>query len=173
MSRNRKYREAYVDNGNGGYKYTGEYYRFDMPGEKVRRMKWIYSALALSSVILFMIAGFINNQGSRVIYVVLPYVVLMLPIAFMLWDVMQIVLLKNDMTQKQYDKSVGQLKRVTVGAAGLSFIASAGDIVYMVSGISQEHLGREILFLFLVMLLGVLNIIFISMQKKFICKKVV
>jgi hypothetical protein len=95
MDRNRKYRDAYVKNGNGEYKYTGEYYRFDMPGEKIREMKWIYAALALSTAILFLIAGFINNEGSKVIYVSLPYVVLLLPIGFMVWDVVKIASLRE------------------------------------------------------------------------------
>lgn len=102
MDRNRKYRDAYVKNGNGEYKYTGEYYRFDMPSEKIREMKWIYAALALSTAILFLIAGFINNEGSKVIYVSLPYVVLLLPIGFMVWDVVKIASLRGDMTKKQY-----------------------------------------------------------------------
>jgi len=173
MDRNRKYRDAYVKNGNGEYKYTGEYYRFDMPGEKIREMKWIYAALALSTAILFLIAGFINNEGSKVIYVSLPYVVLLLPIGFMVWDVVKIASLRGDMTKKQYDQSVVQLKNVTTAATVLSFLASAGDIVFMALGFASEYQAKELLFLFLVMLIGVLNIIFISMQKKFICKKVV
>jgi hypothetical protein len=43
----------------------------------------------------------------------------------------------------------------------------------MALGFASEYQAKELLFLFLVMLIGVLNIIFISMQRKFICKKVV
>lgn len=172
MKKDRKYRELYVDVGNREYKYTGAYYRFDLPAEKIGTMKLLYSAMALLTAILFIAAGFINNQGSRVIYVVLPYVALLLPIGFMLWDVAQIVLLKGDMTQKQYDCSVVQLRTVATASAILSFLASIGDIVYMAVSAGGEHLGKEILFLILVMLVGILNMIFISIQKNYICKKI-
>lgn len=76
----RKYNDGYTRNNTGEFVYTGEYYRFDMPQQKINGLKLIYSVLALATAVAFLVSGFLNNEGSRVMYVILPYAALFLPV---------------------------------------------------------------------------------------------
>jgi len=164
-----KYLGSYVRNLNGDYEYTGAYFKIDVPADDLKRIKTWCVVLAVAIAVLFVLAGLTNAAGSRVMYIMLPYVAAMLPIAFMLADVYHIARYQKPMTLKQYDHSVVQLKAVTIATLGLIAISAVGDIVYLLLFCAAADRGRE--FLYLAACAGVIAASFalLMVQRKIIC----
>lgn len=126
-----RYNKDYVQDDLGSYLYTGDYYMYDLPAGKLKLLKFVYLIVPLVLLALFLAGGYVNNPGSRVIYVILPYITMFLPIAFMLSDAVKIIFSDNKMTFKQYNRSVLQLKRACIALMIISASAILGDAIYM------------------------------------------
>jgi hypothetical protein len=165
----RKYLDSYVRSLSGDYEYTGSYFKFDMPEEILKRVKIALAVLTVSVAVLFVFAGMLNSAGSRVLYVILPYAVLLLPILFMLSDVYKIAVNKKPMTRKQYDHSVLQLKRSTLAIIIFSAMSAVGDIVYILFFCSPVDLFGELIYLAACLCILVISIALLSIQRKIKC----
>ena len=142
----KKYLSDYVP-GDNGYKYIGEYYRFKLERSSQRKF-WIYNSLfAIVLWVVFILTGFIQAEGSRQIYVVLPYACAFLPLCLMLGDLVKIMVYKGDLTKKQYEGSVVQLHRVTIAIIVLSIVSSIGQGIYIFMNRQALHTLIEIKFL--------------------------
>jgi len=164
-----KYLGSYVQNLSGEYEYTGAYFKIDVPADSLKRIKLWCAVMAGSIAVLFILAGLINASSSRVMYVMLPYVATLLPVAFMLADVYHIARYQKPMTLKQYDHSVLQLKAVTVATIALTAISAVGDIVYILFFCASEHIVRELLYLTACIGMTAVSIALFMYQRNIIC----
>ncbi len=164
-----KYLEGYVRDLGGAYTYSGKYFKFDMPKKELRRVKAVLAVLAFALAALFVFAGILNSAGSRILYVILPYAVMLLPILFILSDIYKIAVNICPMTRKQYDHSVVQLKHSTAAVIIFSAMSSVGDIIYLLFFCSPADLSKELIYL--VACLGILitSIILLSVLRKIKC----
>lgn len=131
-----KYLEDYEKTGAGGFEYTKQYYCFKL----TVMQKAAYLAFMLVNAAAFIYAGLLNNGGSRVFYIVLPYAAMLLPLMFMLADVYKILTNEGKMTRKQYDKSFVQLKHMTAAAIVFSAAAFTGTAVCLFNVYSFKDL---------------------------------
>jgi len=164
-----KYLGSYVRNLNGDYEYIGAYFKIDVPTDSLKRIKVWCAVMAGAIAGLFVLAGLTNAAGSRVMYVMLPYVGAMLPIVFMLADVYQIARYQKPMTLKQYDHSVLQLKAVTVATLALTSVSAVGDIVYLMFFCAPADMARELLYLAACIGMIAVSIALLIYQRKIIC----
>jgi len=166
-----KYVDDYEFDSAGGCVYKGDYYCYDMPPQKLVRMKIIYAVLALFSAAAYVSMGFLNVGSSRVLYVALPYAAMFLPMAFMGADVFKIITAKEKMTQKAYNHSVVQLKGVTIAVMILAGLSLAGDVLFLaINGIYA--MNNEIIYILGCLLIVAVNIVFLHLQRKFPCTRV-
>ena len=79
----KKYRNDYRKKGNR-YEYTGQWYRTRLSEQDLR--KTVLSSMILGILALgFYIGGMcLNNDGSRVAWVLLPFVFQLLPVAYVI-----------------------------------------------------------------------------------------
>lgn len=163
------YNKDYVRNDLGSCIYTGAYYMYDLPAGKLKWLKFTYFSIALVMLVLFVAGGYMNNPGGRVIYVILPYITMFLPIAFMLSDTVKIVFSDNKMTYKQYNRSVLQLKRSCVALIVISAASIAGELSYLVFNDSHAIFSSEIPYLLVCFTICSISIIFNFIQRKTLC----
>ncbi len=164
-----KYLGSYVPNLNGEYEYTGVYYKIDVPVESLKRIKSWCAVMATVIAVLFVLAGLTNAAGSRIMYVMLPYVAAVLPIAFMLADVYRIARYQKPMTQKQYDQSVVQLKAVTIATLALIAISAVGDIVFLAFFCAAKDVARELIYLSACIAIIAVSVALLVYQRRIIC----
>lgn len=165
----RKYLSDYVPDVNG-YKYIGEYYRFQL-GRRSQRKFWIYDSLfAMALWAVFVLTGFVQAEGSRQIYVVLPYSCTFLPLCLMLGDLVKIMVYKGDLTKKQFEGSVVQLRRMTIAIIILSIVSSIGQIVHIFMNRQAFQIFVEMKFLAGCFALFLISWAFLVVQKMNPCK---
>lgn len=168
-SKKDKYNADYVQNESGKYVYTGVYYSFNLSSGKLKFLKIVYFLISLFMFALFAAGGFLNTPGSRIMYVILPYVLMFLPLAFILSDTVKIILSENRMTYKQYDRSVLQLKRACIALIAVSGIALAGEIIHLFTGGKSGILSLEVPFLIICITICCFSIVLLILQGKNPC----
>lgn len=149
----RKYRGHYaietVETKNGLRKravYTGQYYSTLLPEDRLNRYKAAFKSISMIAVLVYVGMGFVNNSGSRVIYVILPYAVLFLPVSFMLITSMSFGKTKERLTVPEYEKTFVRMKTAGMGALILAVAGAAGVMVFILTGKGSTP-GLEILYL--------------------------
>lgn len=165
----RKYLSDYVP-GDNGYKYIGEYYRFKLERSSQRKF-WIYDFLfAMALWVVFVLTGFVQAEGSRQIYVVLPYSCAFLPLCLMLGDLVKIMVYKDDLTKKQFEGSVVQLRRMTIAIIVLSIVSSIGQVIHIFMNRQALQTFIEIKFLAGCFALFLISWAFLVVQKMNPCE---
>ena len=165
----KKYLNDYVP-GDHGYKYIGEYYRYTLE-RRVQKKFWIIDSLfAIALWGVFIFTGYIQAEGTRQIYVVLPYACAFLPLCLMLGDLVKIMVYKGDLTKKQYEGSVVQLRRVTIAVIVLSIGSSIGQIIYIFMNRQKLQTIVELKFLAGCFALFLISWAFLGVQKMNSCE---
>jgi hypothetical protein len=125
--------------------YRGNYFLAKVPAEKLNRYKAALKGTSLAMATLFIGMGLVNNSGSRIFYVILPYAVLVLPIFFMLVSTITFGKTKDKLTVPEFDKTVGRIKTTSIVAFISAAAGVVGGLIYVLSGQSSTP-GREIIF---------------------------
>jgi len=127
--------------------YRGAWYTL---GEAEKRSALVFCAGCVAAFWAALIGWFLlDPPGTRVLYVFLPAALSLFPAAYALMGLAALVRLPGRMTRLQREKSLGRLLHSGAGAAVLTALAGAGDLVYIfVSGFSaREGAGLALLLL--------------------------
>lgn len=146
--------------------YIGNYYICQLSEKDFIRYKLYYLALALCSGITTTGLGFLNNLGSRIAYVALPYVSLFLPIAFSLIGTIGFIFSGFKLEQAAYDKTKNRIYHSTIWQIGLSSLASLGNFTFTLIKGSTDTLLKNWIFTGGMLLVLVINFVFLKLQKR-------
>lgn len=144
--------------------YKGDYFRYDVSDKKLLQMRLLFAAAALLCIALFVGAGLLNTEGTRCMWVVLPYVALFLPLAFLAYDVVKQFFASRDMTERERDSVVTELKTATVGLVIVSGIASLAAAIFLLVG-KTVNPTKEWLFLGMMVFLFIISFALWKYQK--------
>lgn len=152
--------------------YTGDYYIASLSEDvmnKYRLLCWIFAFVIFA---VYVCMGLINNSGSRVFYVVLPYVCAYLPVGYIFSGCWYITVSGIKMTKNQYNKSVKRLKKCTVAVGIISVMTITGDIIYTVINEKSIDSEKELLYIIFGLISFIICFGFLKMQSKisFACK---
>lgn len=168
----RKYKEQFeiqtVESQDGLRKkvvYQGDYYSATVPAEKMNRYKAALKGASLVIALFFIGMGFINNDGSRVFYIILPYAVLSLPIFFMLISSIAFGRTKDKLTVPEYDKTVLRIRTAAIAAFISAAAGAVGGLTFILSGKSGTP-GQEIIFMVGYLAIAVCAFLSIQIHKK-------
>ena len=128
-------------------KYVADHYRFDISDKRLRLCKVLLWAMGIAALALFTVIGFLDIPGLKKMWVALPYVVLLLPAGYVLWDAYRIGAAPREMMRSQYEMYVVHLKKNTAALLICTAIAFAGELVYLVIFFSQVQWGMECLYM--------------------------
>lgn len=146
---NRKYKSEYEVEEKGKKKvliYMGEYYSIQAESWKIQRFRLLYGITMLCLIAFFLIGGLLNNDGSRVFYVVVPYVCSTIPLFYMTLATFRFLRLPLKFQHIHYDLSVTRLKKTSVVLIALSVMTMLGDLIYFFIQFDQIKKGKEIIF---------------------------
>jgi hypothetical protein len=147
FKRTRDYAKDYERVGKS-VRYTGKYYRFDMPKTEQNGRKAAYVLLLFGAVALYILAGLSGSAAfggagkPAAPYVVLPYVGLLLPLGLGLGRAGLLAMKKGPLEYAEYDRYLVQQKGVLIAALALGGCVFFGQTVYVLFG--GGSLPREI-----------------------------
>lgn len=144
--------------------YTGEYYKTDLLKEQEQKYKICLVLIPVIMAALFIYMGLLNNDGSRVFYVVMPYVLQFLPIAYMIISAVSFFP-KNMLTVAQYDKTYMRIRTSGTWILILALASILGEILYIVRGYGNT-LELEIIFLVCNIIISILAFITLRIHAK-------
>lgn len=147
--------------------YTGKYYICRLSKTELIKKKLYHFTLVLCSGATVMGVGLLDTSGSRVVYVALPYVLLLFPVALSLIGVIRFATSGNRLNYEAYDKTKNRIHRSAIGQVGLSLLTIAGDLCYLFFG-RVEYLHKEIIFMMGIILTLFFGILLYKIQKKVI-----
>jgi hypothetical protein len=139
FERTRSYAKDYEHIGNTVH-YKGKHYRFTLNQPALNWRKAAYVLSLLAALALFVAIGFSGTAalgaggGRTPAYVVLPYVVLLLPLGLGLARAVLLAFKSRPMEYAEYDKYLVQQKGVLLAALGLSGILFLGMVAFLLFG---------------------------------------
>lgn len=142
------------------YYYTGDYYclPLDEAGKKKTRIMNFLFGLGMLTLVLA--AGLINADSSRTIWIVIPYIFLFLPCAYMLIGAGAYWGTPLRMEHAAYNNSIIRMQRSCWGVIVLSIINAILDIVFIVLNHKTIDMGREVLYCVILVVLMAVGIAF-------------
>ena len=145
--------------------YVGRYYEADLPDEELHKIKAVLVTLSVLIAAVVIGMGFLNNDGNRIFYVIMPYAILFLPIAFLIISAISFYRLGRKLTRIEHHKSFERIKVCALAAMILAISAVAGDIIYIVLG-QPSALITEIAYLVCSLAIAFLGFLVIQIHKK-------
>lgn len=146
--------------------YTGKYYWFNLDNKQMLRFKILFGSILMVELTLFILMGVINNDGSRILYVLLPYVCGIMPFYYLISAFFAMPGKQMDMEYVQYDTSYVRSKKSAVGIMVCMALAGMGDIIFVVRNMAEIEIKKEFVFFLLSFLIFLLNFIFIKFETK-------
>ncbi len=140
--------------------YKGDLYKLPFDGKKKRKTVLCCILFFLLFVALWVLQGLINQTSSHVLWVLIPYLFVLLPTLFMGLGIAEYAFSHDPMRRDEYEKGLERIKHSVIGAMVLAGIGMITEIVYLVIRRGEYTAGRELLFLLFYPLFIALGICF-------------
>ncbi len=146
------------------YKYKGDYFKYDVSDQKLLKIRIVFLAVTLLCAALFVGAGLLNTDGTRRMWVSLPYISMFLPLAVMAYDCVKQFFAQREMTEKERDSVVEELLKSTFGLVITSGLTIVGTIVFLLTEQVQK-IANELLFLGMIFLVFIVSFVMWKYQR--------
>jgi hypothetical protein len=155
------------------YKYTGKYYRFAAEKRLVHTAwRWIMFCTGLFWI-GFIAGGLMNAPGSRSIWVLPFFLFSVFPGFYAALGVWNLFRLPEYITFPQKRNSLDSVKNSAWGIVVLSFLASAGSLIILLSGAASGQEAEEFTFLGLSMLRLAAGLSMLHRVNSLLCEEII
>lgn len=127
--------------------YTGSYYVLPFDEGAKRRSSRVNLAFGLIIAGLYLAMGMVNPPSSRTAYVVMPYVILFLPIAYFIFGAVRYMGCRLRMENGDYQKGLVRMKHSAWGMLGTLAVSAVLDILYIIIHLDAGVAGKEVVYL--------------------------
>lgn len=128
------------------YYYIGEYYCLPLNEQQKKKAKVSNLLFGLAMLLLTLTAGMMNPDSSRTLWIVLPYMCILLPCAYMLLGVWNFWDAPVRMEHSVYNASVVRMQRSCWGVIIVAFINIVLDIAFILVYNSEINIIKESLY---------------------------
>lgn len=135
-------------------------YRLPYDHKQKRKNSFICIVYSLCELLIFVLAGLINQDSSRTFWIVFPYLFLFLPIACQLLGAINLILSDDIMAEKSFNNSLGRIKTSARLLIVLSVINLVLDIVFILLHFGQIAISSEIIYMVCIVLIIIASIVF-------------
>lgn len=94
------------------YRYDGKYYRFDLLEESTKKFRIELLIYIVGILIAFFVPLFVYSTLTRVFYVVIPYITLLIPIYLLLQAIYYLFRNNGKLKREEKEKSFDRLKGI-------------------------------------------------------------
>ena len=160
----KKYGNDYRQSGKQ-FEYTGKWHGTSLSVEELKRYAIRYTCLMAAALVIYFASLMLNNEGSRIFWILIPYMVVVFPISYGIMGGVSLFLFcrtqegkgsssqvvipeehKGHMTRAQYEKGVRRPARCSVAVAVLGLVTSVANLILLLKGSENLILTRELLF---------------------------
>jgi len=113
------------------YEYIGPLYAVDLPGPRLLRLRILCAAFPVAGFALFLAMGFLNADGVRRFYIMLPYVGLLFPLGLLIGDAYKFWTAPPRMTRREYARSIVQMRHCAGAVMLLSLMVMLGEALFL------------------------------------------
>ena len=171
----KKYGNDYRTSGKQ-FEYTGKWYGTTGSLKELERHGITSCVLLVVSLLIYVAGLMVNNTGSRIFWVLLPFVVMIFPIAYGIMGSISLLLFCKDqkkegtdrqvlipeehighMTRAQYEKGIRRQVRSGFAIVGCSLFTCVADAILMFMGPEDLLLTRELCFEVITVLILILG----------------
>ncbi len=148
-------------------KYVGKYYVLVKKDTEIKPLKWLSILCILLIAGIFLGLGFLNNQGSRLIYVILPYVIMFLPIYYGIMGSVKLLSLKERMTVLEYERSSVRIKKSTLSLTVMAITTAIGEGIFLIRNLDKKsEISLDFAFFVGVIIILILSFLVLRIQAK-------
>ena len=160
----KKYGNDYRQNGKQ-FEYTGKWYGSSLSVKELKRHALNNTGLMAAALVIYFASLMLNNEGSRIFWILLPYMVVVFPVSYGIMGGASLflfcrqqegkagnsqVLIPEEhighMTCAQYEKGVRRPVRCSIAVTGLSLFSCVADLILILMKPQNLVLTRELLF---------------------------
>lgn len=147
--------------------YKGNYYSIKSETIKIRHLKWTFFILVCMIAAIFLGIGVLNNEGSRKLYVILPYVFMFLPIFYGFIGTFKLLHANLKMTHIEYEHTVERIKKSSLSLIIIAITTMIGQIIFLIRNHVTNVRSLDYAFLSGVLMIGLLALILLQLQSKY------
>ena len=143
--------------GENQFSYVGDYYIFYMEEKEKKRHSIFQVIFAVIQMLLLVAAGFLNSPGSYKVYIVLPYLCMILPLIYYVMGAVGFARIPEKMEKQQYEVTVFRMLKSIVAVFFLSVFTVCTDAVFFFRNRNEIGNMPEGLFLGIMLLVTVMD----------------
>ena len=160
----KKYGNDYRQNGKQ-FEYTGKWHSTKAEAKELKQYAWSYTGLMIAAMIVYVAGLMVNNAGSRVFWVLIPFVTMIFPISYgIMGGVSLLLFCRNQegkgqtsqvvipeehvghMTRAQYEKGIRRPVRCSIAITVLGLFTSVANLIFLLKDFENLIFTRELLF---------------------------
>lgn len=161
--------------GENQFSYVGDYYIFCMEKTEKKRRSIFQVLFAVLQMILLVVAGLLNSPGSYKIYIVLPYLCMILPLIYYIMGAVRFARIPEKMEKHQYEETLLRMMKSVLAVFFLSVFTVGADGIFLMRNRDKMEVMPEALFLGIMIFLAVMDYTALryhnQMQKRIVVEK--
>lgn len=147
------------------FEYTGKWHGSEKNTEELKKYACVYTGLTAVAFVLYLAGLMINNTGSRIFWILLPYVTMVFPLSYGIMGGVSLFLFckrqegKGDnspvvvpeehtghMTRAEYEKGIRRPVRCGIAGVVLAAFTCVADLILIFQNPQELIRNRELLF---------------------------
>ena len=159
----KKYGNDYRQRGKK-FEYTGKWYGSSLSVKELKRHALNNTGLMAAALVIYFASLMLNNEGSRIFWILLPYMVVVFPVSYGIMggaslflfcrqqegkaDHSQVVIPEEHighMTCAQYEKGVRRPVRCSIAITVLGLFTSVANLIFLLKDFENLIFTRELL----------------------------
>lgn len=150
----------------GEYDYKGEYLYVDDEHDGVLRTRIACAGFAVLIAMAYVAGGLSGSHGAGRIYVMIPFLAMAIPAAFMLASLVYAIPFARKMTPMQFKRGFGRMRISSWFALGIGILVEILEILFTAMVCPKGERSGELVLIGCMAIAIVLDAVFISFQKR-------
>lgn len=152
--------------GEDQFSYVGDYYIFSMEETEKKRRSVFQILFVVIQMILIVTAGFLNSPGTYKIYIVLPYLCMILPLMYYLMGAVSFTRIPKKMEKRQYEVTLFRMMKSIIAIVLLCTFTVGADGIFLMRNRDKIEKIPESLFLGIMIILAVMDYVALIRQNQ-------
>lgn len=157
------------------FSYVGDYYIFYMEEAEKKRRAVFQVLFATLQLVLLVVAGLLNSPGSYKVYIVLPYLCMILPLIYYIMGAVGFARIPEKMEKHQYEVTMFRMMKSILAIFFLCVFTVCADGIFLMNNKNEIDAMTEILFWGIMIVLAVMDYVALvyhnRLQKRVVVEK--
>lgn len=143
--------------GENQFSYVGDYYIFRMEETEKRKRSVSQVVFALAQLFLMVVAGLLNSPGSYKVYIVLPYLCMILPLIYYIMGAVGFARIPEKMEKHQYEVTLFRMVKSVLATFFLCIFTVGADGIFLMKNKDEIEVTPEVMFFGIMIVLAIMN----------------